>query len=136
MDPQMDSQTITFFLNRYLYYPVVLVFVLNLIQRQYKQSGNRKRYATLYLGAFFLVFWGHTFLLLRLAMGDLWLLLFILPAIALAFIKRKAVFPYRRTCLRCGRGISFRSMLFEDDNLCAGCRDAGEDGEARSDGHD
>ncbi len=130
----MEFQTITLFLNRYLYYPVVLVFVVNLIQRQYKEAGTKKRYATLYLGVFFLVFWGYTFLLMRLAMGDFWLVLFIAAAVVPAVIKRKVVFPFRRTCPRCGSGVTLKTLLFEDANLCPGCRKADADGEARSGG--
>ena len=134
----MESQTITLFLNRYLYYPVVLIFVVNLIQRQYKQGANKKRYATLYMGVFFIVLWGYTFLLLRFALGDLWLVLIVGAGIALAVIKRNVLFPFRPSCSRCGKGVTIRTMFFEDEDLCADCRktDAEAEGRMPSDGRD
>ncbi len=58
----MNAFAVTSFLNRFLYYPVVLIFVLNLLQRKHVREGTSKRFATLYIGIGLLALWGYTFL--------------------------------------------------------------------------
>jgi len=116
-----QSHEIARFLSRTLYYPVVAVFVINLVQRRHMRTGLRKRYATLHLGALLLAFWGATFLLIRFDLGDLFLIPLVLACVAVVLLFRDAVLPYRLRCAVCRRRLGPREILFYDSNLCAGC---------------
>ncbi len=117
----MHTISVTLFLNRFLYYPVVLVFVLNLIQRRHLKEGNAKRFATLYIGIALLAVWGFTFLSIRFAMGDPYLIPLGLAMIGIAVYFRRRFFPFRLFCSNCGKRLGAREVLFVDSNLCSEC---------------
>ena len=114
-------QEITRFLSRILYYPVVALFVVNLVQRRHMAAGLRKRYATLYLGGLLLAFWGSTFMILRFGLVDLMLLPAAGLCLAVLLLLRDSMLPFRLRCAVCGRRLGWREALYNDANMCAVC---------------
>jgi fatty acid desaturase len=117
----MNAFAVTSFLNRFLYYPVVLIFVLNLLQRRHLKEGTSKRLATLYIGIGLLALWGYTYLSNRLALGDLYLIPVIIVIIGVCIFFRRHVFPFRLFCERCGQRLHLREFFYIDSNRCSTC---------------
>ena len=110
------------FLNRFLYYPVIVILVFNLIQRRFMDRGTGKRFASLYFGVLVLAFWGITFLFQRYRIPDGYLILPLAAAAALVVFRRKDFLPFRLRCASCGKRLPLRTILFDDSNLCGSCR--------------
>jgi 8-oxo-dGTP diphosphatase len=110
--------SVSWIINRALYYPVVAVFLFNLIQRRYMDRGLGKRFATLYIGLLLLIFWGVTFFLIRFSLSDLFLIPSVLILIFIGWYWRSRIFPFRLTCRKCGARLSLKSILTEDANMC------------------
>ncbi len=123
----MNAVAVTSFLNRFLYYPVVLIFALNLLQRRHVREGASKRLATLYIGIGLLALWGYTFLSNLLALDDLYLIPVIIVIIGVCIFFRGHVFPFRLFCERCGKLLRLREFLYVDSNRCSIC-DAPKEG--------
>ena len=117
----MNAFAVTSFLNRFLYYPVVLIFVLNLLQRRHVREGTLKRFATLYIGFGLLALWGYTFLANRLALDDLYLIPVVIVIIGVCIFFRGHVLPFRLFCEKCGQRLHFREFLYVDSNRCSTC---------------
>jgi len=117
----MNTFPVTSFLNQFLYYPAVLVFVLNLLQRGHMKEGKSKRFATLYIGIGLLSLWGYTFFSIRFALGDLYLIPVIIVIIGVCVLFRSRLFPFRLFCARCGQRLHLREFLYVDSNQCPSC---------------
>ena len=114
-------------LNQFLYYPVVLIFALNLLQRRHMKEGTSKRLATLYIGIGLLALWGYTFLSIRLGLDDLYLIPVTIVITGVWIFFRGHVFPFRLFCERCGKLLRLREFLYIDSNRCSSC-DAPKEG--------
>ena len=117
----MNAFAVTSFLNRFLYYPVALIFVLNLLQSRHVREGTSKRFATLYIGIGLLALWGYTFLSNRFALDDLYLIPVVIVIIGLCIFFRGHVFPFRLFCKKCGQRLHLREFLYVDSNRCSTC---------------
>jgi uncharacterized membrane protein len=100
-----------------VYWAFIAVLFLNLYQRKYRKTGERKRFATLYWAMAFLVFYVVANVIVREGLHDLWLI----PAIAviggvLAYF-RQHTFPFRFRCQRSGKRLDFETMLCRDSNI-------------------
>ncbi len=113
---------VSHFLNRILYYPVVLIFLLNLFQRRHMEEGRGKRFAIFYIGLLFLAFWGCTFFFIRFRIPDGFLILLVAASMVLIIIKRRIFFPFRFKCAGCGQKLKIKEFLFVDSNLCNLCK--------------
>jgi len=112
-----------------IYYLMLSIMILNLFQRKHMATGEKKRFATLWLAG--------TLLILQIEIGLLaankqpdWMLI---PAFALyaviLFLLRKKIFVFRRTCASCGAPLASREFIGRDDNLCATCAPTPEEEE-------
>jgi len=117
----MNASAVASFLNRFLYYPIVLIFVLNLLQSRHAREGSSKRFATLYIGIGLLALWGYTFLSNRFALDDLYLIPVVIVIIGLCFFFRGHVLPFRLFCEKCGQRLHLREFLYVDSNRCSTC---------------
>jgi hypothetical protein len=112
---------ITLFLQKNLFYLLLAVLALNLFQRRYQKRSERKRYATLYLGMLVLA-WMILIILITVFHWPEWLLIpltLALVAVGVAF--RRHTFPFRFRCVRCGRALDSKRILFFDSNACEVC---------------
>jgi 8-oxo-dGTP diphosphatase len=112
---------VTAFLVRFFYFPVVLVLVLNLIQRRHMARGVKKRFATLYQAILLLAYWGITYLFQIYRVRDIWLLAPTLAAAGLVLFLRGKFLPFRLRCVSCGARLPLRTVLFDDANRCEAC---------------
>ena len=117
----MENGAVSLFLSRYLYYPVVLIFLFNLLQRRYKGEGQNKRLATLLLGSMILALWALSFLFLRFSIPDIFLLS--APAVfaVLIAVFRDKLLPFRLHCEVCGKRLPLKTVVSVDSNLCGVC---------------
>ena len=88
------------FLNKTLYFPVVLILIVNLLQRRHMKEGLAKRYATLYIGLILLLLWGFTFLMIRFGIPDWLLIPYCLVGVTVTVLARSKVVPFRLKCSR------------------------------------
>ena len=122
----METNAIALFLSNNMYYPVVLIFVVILIQRRFGEQGVAKRNAIMYIGIMLLALWGFSFFLLRFELADALLIPFVLGCLTLAVFKRKLMLPFRRACSQCGRKLPIKQVLFLDSTLCESCAGRGQ----------
>ncbi len=123
------AASISLSLTRFLLIPIVLVWVWHLFQRRYHERGSRKRNATLYLTLVLLVVWALVYLVARFSGEDLYLVPIAFFAVVLLAWQRRAIFPYRLRCARCGVPLSIARILFYDSNECETCDPARREGE-------
>lgn len=100
---------------------VLLLLVFNMAQRGHLRHGERKRFASLYLGGFALAFYGMTFVLQRAGISPLYLLVVLAIEGGIAYRFRDRIFIFRRRCAACGKALPFRHILFVDLPLCDQC---------------
>ncbi len=116
-------------LTRFLLVPIVIVWLWHLVQRRYRDEASIKRNATLYLTLVLLVIWALVYAVARYSREDLYLVpIAFLGLIVLAW-QRKAIFPYRLRCARCGLPLSVSRILFYDSNTCGTCELPRKEGE-------
>ncbi len=112
---------VTAFLGKYLYYLLLAILFLNVLQRRHMKTGEKKRLATLYLSVATLVLMGIALGINHFRLPDLLLI----PALAaigiLAWVYRERVLPFRLSCRKCGTRLDFKRLAFHDSNLCATC---------------
>jgi 8-oxo-dGTP diphosphatase len=117
---------ITLFLQKNLFYLLLAVLALNLLQRRYQKLSERKRFATLYLAMLVLSWMVGVIVVAALAWPDWLLLPFTLALAAVGVALRRHTFPFRFRCVRCGAGLEARRVLFFDSNACERCDPQGE----------
>ena len=122
--PFMEAGAVSLFFSRYLYYPVVLILLFNLLQRRYKEKGLLKRFATLYLGIIVISLWAFSFLFLRFGIPDILLLSTPVVYAVLIIAFRDRMLPFRFRCTVCGRRLPSKTVIFVDSNRCPACEEA------------
>jgi 8-oxo-dGTP diphosphatase len=112
---------ITLFLQKNLFYLLLAVLALNLFQRRYQKLSEKKRYATLYL-AMLVLAWMILVIVVVAFHWPEWLLVpMTLALAAVGVVFRRHTFPFRFRCVRCGRGLDSKRVLFFDSNACELC---------------
>jgi len=97
------------------------VLALNLFQRRYQQTAQRKRLATLYL-AMLVLAWMVLVIVVVAFRWPEWLLApGTLALVALGAAFHRHTFPFRFRCVRCGAFLEAGRVLFHDSNDCARC---------------
>jgi len=114
---------------RILLVPIVAVWVYHLLQRRWREMGSRKRAASLYLTLVLLGVWMLTYAIARFRLEDLYLVPLCFAAIVILVWQKKAIFPFRLRCARCGQPLSVTRILFLDSNACDTCEPDLNEGE-------
>ena len=125
------TSSISTFLQRYLLVPIVAVWVYHLLQRRHLEDGRQKSNATLYLTIVLLAVWALTWLLSKFSLPDLYLIPIAFFALVLLVWQRRAIFPYRLRCVRCGLPLSVSRVFLYDSNTCETCEPSRKQGENR-----
>ena len=112
---------ITLFLNQNLFYLLLAVLALNLFQRRYQKSSERKRFATLYLAVLVLAWMILVILVAAFGWPDWLLIPFTLALAVIGVVFRRHTFPFRFRCVRCGKSLEAKRILFFDSNACESC---------------
>jgi hypothetical protein len=118
----LGHSTVSGILRFVLLAPIAVLWAYHLSQRRYDEEiGGKKRMATLMLTVFLLGLWVLTFLFWRLGIDDVFLIPICFLAAAVLYWRRKALFPYRLACARCGKSLPLKKILFFDSNACDTC---------------
>ena len=116
-------------LQKILLVPMVALWAFHLYQRRYREAGTRKRIATLSLTMVIIAAWVAAWVFARYGIGDSWLLLVAVLAVAVVVWQRKLMVPYRLLCVQCGKPLSITRIFSHDSNKCEACEPASMEGD-------
>jgi 8-oxo-dGTP diphosphatase len=117
---------VTLFLQKNLFYLLLAVLALNLLQRRYQKSAERKRFATLYLAMLVLAWMILVIVVVAFRWPDWLLIPFTLGLGGIGAAFRRHTFPFRLRCARCGGSLDAKRILFFDSNACQRCEPPAE----------
>ena len=115
------------FLAENLFYLLLAVLLINMLQRRQRKTTEKKRMATFYLGIIVLAWMVGSIVIVHFQLPDLLQLPLIGGLGLIAWRFRTHTFPFRRYCANCGDPLSGKRMLYHDSNLCETC-EPGEEG--------
>jgi 8-oxo-dGTP diphosphatase len=121
--------SVNLFLAENLFYLLLGVLLINMLQRRQRKTTQKKRMATFYLGVLVLVWMIGSILIVHFELPDLLQLPLVGALVLVAWRFRDHTFPFRRTCAKCGSPLSGNRMLYHDSNLCESC-EPGQEGAA------
>jgi hypothetical protein len=127
--PPVESTAVSTLLQKVLLVPIVALWAFHLYQRRFRDAGTRKRIATLSLTMVIIGAWSAAWLFARYGISDQWLAAVAVAAAAVIVWQRRLILPYRRTCVRCGKGLSLIRLLCLDSNTCEACEPPATEGE-------
>jgi hypothetical protein len=116
-------------LLKILLVPMVALWAFHLYQRRFKEAATRKRIATLSLTMVLIAAWVAAWVFSRYGIGDTWLLLVAVLAVAVVIWQRKLMLPYRFLCVQCGTPLSIIRIFSHDSNKCEACEPAAMEGD-------
>ncbi len=109
------------FIATNIFYLLLAVLLLNLLQRRYQRQSQRKRLATFYLAILILALMVAAIIVVNFRLPDLLLAPVAALLLLIAYLNRKHVFPFRLNCRKCGQRLSGKRILFFDANTCERC---------------
>jgi 8-oxo-dGTP diphosphatase len=120
------SFTVTFhrinlFLAENLFYLLLAVLLINMLQRRQRQTSARKRMATFYLSVLVLAWMIGTIVIVHFGLPDLLQLPLLAVLLYVGWRYRTHTFPFRRFCANCRQPLSGGRILYHDANLCESC---------------
>jgi 8-oxo-dGTP diphosphatase len=116
-------------IEQYYTWALVGILLLNLSQRKIPDS-QRKRFATIYLAALFLIFEIGVVTILTRGLPQSLALLDLALCLGLLYLFRKKAWPFRLHCVECKAKLDFNHVIGHDDNLCQECHDKAHPEEA------
>jgi 8-oxo-dGTP diphosphatase len=125
----VEHTLISSLLQKILLAPMVALWLFHLYQRRFKEAGTRKRIATLSLTMVLIFAWVTAWVFARYGIGDTWLLLVAVLAVAVIIWQRRLMVPYRLSCAQCGKPLSVTRIFSHDSNKCEACEPAAMEGD-------
>ena len=125
----VEHTLISNLLQKILLIPMVGLWAFHLYQRRFKDAGTRKRIATLSLTAVLIAAWAAAWVFARYGIGDTYLLVVAVLAVAVVIWQRKLMLPYRLLCTQCGTPLSLTRIFSHDSNKCEACEPAAMEGD-------
>jgi 8-oxo-dGTP diphosphatase len=116
---------LTLFLQKNLFYLLLAVLALNLFQRRYQKTSQRKRLATLYLAILVLAWMVLVIVVVAFGWPDWLLIPFTLALAGVGAVFHRHTFPFRFRCARCGKQLEAKRIVFFDSNTCEACEPQG-----------
>ncbi|NBF39797.1 MAG: hypothetical protein GVY14_05225 [Spirochaetes bacterium] len=110
-------QEIVAFVADNFFWVFIGILLVNLLQRRYQATAEKKRFATLYLGiaAFFVYTSAQALVMYELSPY------YFVPILGLivgvVYYYRKHTFPFRLHCPRSGKLLNLETILFRDSNI-------------------
>ncbi len=101
---------------------MMAVLIANLTQRKHVKHGNRKRLATLWVAGILLFLQVELVLIQHLELSDMFLIPSFIFAIALFYPFRAKIFIFKLRCVSCNEKMSYKRVLYWDNNLCDSCQ--------------
>ncbi len=109
-------------LNSGLYWIIIGVLFLNLMQRKHYPHAAKKRMATLLLTVLILVLNIFIALILQFKLPDWAVIPAVLITVTIGFLIRKRLIIFKIKCVECKKQLTFNNIFYNDDNLCDSCR--------------
>ena len=104
-----------------MYWVIIAVLTLNLLQRKYQNRSRHKRSATLITATLILLLDVLFILILQFQLPQ-WLgIPAIIIPLTIGYILRSRIVIFKFKCSECGKKLSLKEILYYDDNLCAVC---------------
>ncbi len=125
----VEHTVISTLLQKILLVPMVALWLFHLYQRRFKEAGTRKRIATLSLTMVLIGAWAAAWVFSRYGIGDTWLLLVAVLAVAVVVWQRKLMLPYRLLCVQCRAPLTITRIFSLDSNKCEACEPAAIEGD-------
>lgn len=110
-------QEIVTFVADNFFWVFIAILLVNLLQRRYQETAEKKRFATLYLGiaAFFVYTSAQALVMYELSPY------YFIPIVGLivgvVYYYREHTFPFRLHCPRSGKLLNLETILFRDSNI-------------------
>ena len=117
-------ETLTTFVSQRILYLLLAVLLVNMFQRRYQKTAQKKRFATLYIAILILALMVGTVLIVSFDLPDVLFLPLLAVLVLIGYRFRKKVFPFRLNCRNCGDRLSGKRILFYDSNTCEKCGQA------------
>jgi len=117
----MSLTALNRFLADNLFYLLLGILLLNMLQRRERAASANKRLATFYLAVIVLAWMIGTILIVHFGLPDALQLLLIGALGFAAYHFRVQIWPFRRSCLKCGGPLSGKRILYHEANLCENC---------------
>jgi hypothetical protein len=112
-----------------LLFPMVALWAFHLYQRKFKDAAAHKRITTLSYTVLVIVAWVVAWFFARNGIGDTWLLVLPVLAVAAAAWQRGLFLPYRLHCVKCGKPLGLGRILSIDANTCEACEPPQKEGD-------
>jgi 8-oxo-dGTP diphosphatase len=110
-------QSVVTFVADNFFWVFVGILLVNLLQRRYQETAQKKRFATLYLAiAAFFVYTGAQ-LLVEFELSPYYFVPAVALIIGVVYYYREHTFPFRLRCPRSGRILNLETILFRDSNI-------------------
>lgn len=116
-------------IEQYYTWALIGILLLNLSQRKIPDT-QKKRLATIYLAALFLIFEVGVVTILTRGLPQSLAWLDLALCLALLYLFRKRAWPFRLHCVQCNAKLDFNHVIGHDDNLCQQCHDEAHPEEA------
>lgn len=110
------------FITDQYFWLLIALLLVNFLQKKYNPQSQKKRMAVIWI-AFLTLIWYLCALIILKNQWPHWLaaIAFFFVAVV-GIILRKATWPFRTTCSSCGKKLTFRQWLSQDENLCNTCQ--------------
>jgi 8-oxo-dGTP diphosphatase len=93
------------------------ILLVNLLQRRYQETAQKKRFATLYLGIAAFVVYTSAQLLVTYELSPYYFVPILLLILGVVYYYRDHTFPFRLRCARSGKILNLETILFRDSNV-------------------
>lgn len=108
-------------INRILFILTVVKLAMTLYQRRYNLNGGVKRMASFCQSLFLIVLYGAMSGLKLKGLDTLFIYGVLAVFLAIGILFRKRLFPYKCRCVKCGKSLNIKQILFIDSHLCNQC---------------
>jgi 8-oxo-dGTP diphosphatase len=109
-------------INSVLYWAIIGILLLNIMQRKHHPHVEKKRTATVMLAVLVLILNMFAALILQFELPQWTLIPALLVPITVGYLMRSKLLVFTLNCTECDERLSMNNVLYHDDNLCDACR--------------
>jgi len=108
-------------ISSFVYYLMMAVLITNVTQRKHIKHGEKKRLATLWVAGSLLFFQVELVVIHHYKLSDVFIIPAVLIFLLIVFLLRSRILVFKTKCASCGAKLSYRRILYWDNNLCEVC---------------
>jgi 8-oxo-dGTP diphosphatase len=110
-------QAVVTFVADNFFWVFIAILLVNLLQRRYQETAQKKRFATLYLGIAAFFVYSSAQLLVEFELSPYYFVPTVLLILGVVYYYREHTFPFRLRCPRSGKILNLETILFRDSNI-------------------